>query len=777
MNIFNNINGHDPFGALPIEGAKSPEFPNGFQNSPFQNQTEETELEYHTKGIDFDGLVKKLKNSNSFDYKYNEFINPNTIITPTNPLDGTEPIETRLHIPAVVSTDEGKRALKLTGRLNKKEGVIRKSSRKSLFSFKLKVNDTIQYIKKIKYDTIDETAVELIATSYNDYQDLSIEIGVGNNTKVKTKIKTKFNTAFRNVGDHLKGLKWLYENAPRFVLNQRGDEILIQDLKRLLAYDTKGTLSWFKDSSSAIINLLLGFKDLKKAYDHFYNNPDEVIRLYSALEDEKKENFIFLLTSLSHIYWKEPSTDVTFMIGENFEIDNNLFLKDNQKRISLQGLKLEKKIERFGAGDFGTPATVKQTVIYPRKVLQPKTIFHPMELVALQDEATGERELVCALHVKSLVDKAKWEQIVTTIEIVVVVIAIIASVGVLAAPGAGVVVTVIATADIVVGVGDLIHIFKRANLDGTVEEDWFVQNWPKISVTVGAVSLSAILRRGLLKHGPKTLGKLKRVRTAASIAMQKKIITLITEIQIELYFFFKQGVVLVGFEPFSVIGKIIGSNFAKKMEAFGILLTTPAEGSKIRALMFNGQKIAEGTDKELKVVLKEIFPFGGKDIQTIRYLEEIVQESIGLINRTFKTFGNVKYVILEYENILLWKVKNVKVDWINKAEIKKGVLEFDFNTFGIKGIGQKWTEEAFKIFNKRIEKVRAEWTTNPNYPDGESLGFKQFWSHFSESWDEIDALKKTTFYQTMKSNGFDEIDDFFPFKNKDVIEVILKSKL
>ena len=136
MSIFNNTNSKDPFGALQVEGVESPGFPIGFQNSPFQNESEETEPEFHTKGIDFNSLLKKLKNSNSFNFKYNEFLNSNTVITPTNPTDGTEPIETRLHIPAVVNTEEGKRVLKLTGRLNTKEGFVRKTKRKFFFNFK-----------------------------------------------------------------------------------------------------------------------------------------------------------------------------------------------------------------------------------------------------------------------------------------------------------------------------------------------------------------------------------------------------------------------------------------------------------------------------------------------------------------------------------------------------------------------------------------------------------------------------------------------------------------
>jgi len=280
----------------------------------------------------------------------------------------------------------------------------------------------------------------------------------------------------------------------------------------------------------------------------------------------------------------------------------------------------------------------------------------------LQNETTGEREVVCALQVKSLSDKAEWNQVVTVIEIVVVVIAIIASAGVLAAPGAAVAVTVIAAVELVVSVADLVHIFKRANLDGTEEEDWFVKNWPEISLVTGVVSISTVLRRGLLKHGPKALGKLKAIRNATSVAIQKKIITLITEIQVELYFFFKRGVVLVSFEPFTILAKsAIYSKFAKKMEAYGVLLTKPAEGSKIRALMYNGQKIEEGTDKELKVVLKEIFPFGGKSEDILKVLDEYAS-----IAKTLIKINSVEELIK-----LLGKLNSsYKATYLEKTGIK-----------------------------------------------------------------------------------------------------------
>lgn len=62
---------------------------------------------------------------------------------------------------------------------------------------------------------------------------------------------------------------------------------------------------------------------------------------------------------------------------------------------------------------------------------------------------------------------------------------------------------------------------------------------------------------------------------------------------------------------------------------------TPVEGSKgIRALVYNGEKIAEGTEKELKATLKDIFPHGAKDQDVSKFLDEFAR--ISKLNRINK---------------------------------------------------------------------------------------------------------------------------------------------
>ncbi|PAM95398.1 hypothetical protein B4N84_08990 [Flavobacterium sp. IR1] len=86
-----------------------------------------------------------------------------------------------------------------------------------------------------------------------------------------------------------------------------------------------------------------------------------------------------------------------------------------------------------------------------------------------------------------------------------------------------------------------------------------------------------------------------------------------------------------------------------------------------------------------------------------------------------------------------------------------GELEFDFNTAGVKGLGQKWTDETFEIFGDKIKSVKATWKYGNNYPNGESLGHKQFWEEMNLSYDKEKALKSTTFYKTMSEKGFSKI--------------------
>lgn len=135
-------------------------------------------------------------------------------------------------------------------------------------------------------------------------------------------------------------------------------------------------------------------------------------------------------------------------------------------------------------------------------------------------------------------------------------------------------------------------------------------------------------------------------------------------------------------------------------------------------------------------------------------------ESVELIKRISKTFKGVRYEILLYNDGIIWKsLNNLELNnWDNRANLFGGALSFDFNTFVIKGLGSKWTDKAFELFGNRINKIKVEWKLASHYPNGESLGHKQFWEEMDNSWDKIKSVKTTTFYKIMKQKGFNKVD-------------------
>ena len=578
--------------------------------------------------INYKKLADTLGKYEGFTFDYNEFLGSTTFMAPRNPLDDGINVISR-DTPLVVPTENGgTRALKISGVLNKKIGRVSTRNRKIVFGFKLKLKEYTEYTKKVRYEHINENAIRLTTYSYDGYNALGQYINSLDNPSVRALINKKFNETFSKVDKDLSALKWLYENAPQFTLKQRGDQKLLIDLEKLVKYDKD---SWFKDASDAILNLIKGFNDLKIVYDYFHDKPEKAIAIYDVLDTASQEQFCILLNVLCYAFTKtERRTTAKFTIGNDFTLNSNIFIKDNQKEILLEHSEIyRREVERPAPVDeFGVSVgTITTTVGIPIPIKQ-ETIFHPLDIVTMKDQSSGEERLVCALNVKLLSDQAEWEQVINTTVLVVSVIAILVSAGTLAAGATGLT-AAIAITEIVVATIDIAAILNNANLKETEEGRWFLKHWNTLSAGTGVISLSVAIRQGLLKNGPKLLSGIRKLPNSARVIQLRKFVTeLLTTIQIELYFVYKQGFVFSSIGPFPNEPKIVGKPFARKMQKFGVLITEPSEaGSDIRALIYNGEKIAEGTEKELKATLKEIFPYAAKDSDVLKSLDDIVSKA------------------------------------------------------------------------------------------------------------------------------------------------------
>ncbi|WP_452219680.1 hypothetical protein, partial [Lacinutrix salivirga] len=84
---------------------------------------------------------------------------------------------------------------------------------------------------------------------------------------------------------------------------------------------------------------------------------------------------------------------------------------------------------------------------------------------------------------------------------------------------------------------------------------------------------------------------------------------------------------------------------------------------------------------------------------------------------------------------------------------------------------QHWTDEVFEVFGERIKKVKAVWKLDPKYPNGESLGHKEFWKEMDNSYDEFKAVKSTNFYKTFSERDFKKIKVILDDYGETIVEL------
>ncbi|WP_299674434.1 hypothetical protein [uncultured Dokdonia sp.] len=675
--------------------------------------------------IDFEALGKDLGSGRPIPYYYKNYIANKRSIIIKDEVGGDQEIEFESQIPMKIDFPDGeKRSLQLIGKLNKKLGTVSIRQRKVFFDFELELGTSISFIKKIKYAHQDEVAIELIANSYDDYSVLSNYIGVGENEKVRNKITNDFNKAFRNAGTDEALLKWLYEKAPQFVLQQRGNEILIKDLKTLLAYDLEGALSWFKDSGTAIMKLLSGFTDPKVLYDYFNTKPEEAIRIYDALQGTAEVQFTTLLTTLAQLYTREVKNDetiqeasrrdVTFNIGKGYRLNSNILIKDDQKNIKLEQFSIQTRKVDVDAG-LGETIGLDENFSVP--ILGP-AVFHPLDLVILKD-ANGNGEVpVCALEVKYLSDEAEWETVINTTFIIVNIVGILLSAGALSAGATGFT-AVIAAADIVISTIDIAVILRRPELKGTQEGAWLDRNWEAISGSFAIVSVSSAVRQGLIKNGPGIVGKLSKVKDASAILIKERIQRLLFQaiINVEISNF---GNVTFKIVPINQVRsvlktKIVQSNIDRLLGLGVSVLEGQVGGKAIYGLIYQGEVILSGATKEIDNFLKtKIFTHGAKDADVLRVLDNIAERLRNVGFHHIPTSGVIinsqtkkgSYLVGSFASDLQFILKQLDYPEINKIDDLFPLLDGQrFNLLNV-------SDDLYEFFVKSggfFKQVNAKW--------------------------------------------------------------------
>lgn len=453
----------------------------------------------------------------------------------------------------------------------------------------------------------------------------------------KNNIINRYKTFFTKYNHDVSILKSLYEQVPDYAVI-KDDSLLLEHLKLLMDYDDVGILSGWKDSSNAIIKILKNISDKQNLYDWLYKNPATILRLYRNLDGETHEDFLrvnitnkeffcMLLTGLAGVYSKNKAAIEDFTIGKSFKVDSDIddqgiigainplnWFSDPKEKVFLQQQK-EITTSHYSYGRGGVRVLVEDT---STEDLEEGNYFHPLEIVSLIDEDSGEAQKVPAIYVKMLADKASWEHIIKVIVVSALILTIVISAGTLTAGGLTVAGTVVAIADLTVATVELGLMY----IPECPEKDWFLKYWQPLSIAVGIGSISVLLRESLLKNGPKLLARLSKARNMADAA---KIIELIKKA----YTFVEVEMIVAGqriickLENPAAITKILGSLLAKKMDKYGLFLTKDIILDQ-RLLVYNGEKVVMGNLKTIKKRLREIFAFDNNESSILNSLDELI---------------------------------------------------------------------------------------------------------------------------------------------------------
>lgn len=304
-------------------------------------------------------------------------------------------------------------------------------------------------------------------------------------------------------------LETFYDIIPYGCLGAFEINLLTRDLFKLLVYDA---LSLFYDTSSAMLKIITGFNDLQLLYNYLTVHPDVIIQYYNFISgNDKRNEFCSFFTSLSYAY--QPVEDPLELPVILMEGDFNVTIVEKNGFLEIHNFSTETEYKQTATSQI-TPGKEGDPVYVETRndTTHLKATFHPLDLVILKNAITGDVTVVCALHVKRLVDEENWANILSLVFFVVDILSIFFAVGLLAKSVSGIL-RVFGIADIVIAsVNIAIQVpALREYLKKTESGRWFLDNWNTISMVSAIGIMSVSFARTLLK---KSDGMLKSLSTA-----------------------------------------------------------------------------------------------------------------------------------------------------------------------------------------------------------------------------------------------------------------------
>lgn len=591
--------------------------------------------------IDYKKVVKFIKDFNEDNRKvFNwETLTPNPVYEPKMRVDKegflhkTGQMEARYYMVPYEYTDEiGTNVIaKIGGNLNKRICYLESDTNKQ-WSFRLDLNATkrnIEAIVSIYYkDTYDKRedasdtkpandfriydeyrAIILTMDSFNDFAYLIRDIyGEKQFKLIRSRITDEFLECLK-VAKTPGDINFIYKKMPEFVVREFAARKLIKKemfVKHLLVLEVRDAMSWTKDSSPAVINLLRCLGDPKLLYQLAKNYPEAVKEFFYNLDKSSTFNgqeltnktifaIIFLVICQVNNYEGYDKTKApVFKIGPGFRVDNHI-RPSRDKYIDAYTLtqqELRTRRELITAGKDGQwYESFTEWADSARS-----GYFYPLEPVYFIDLTSGSKTpmLVPAIFVKAIAHQQKVADIMNGIRVLADLLAIILGI---ASLGSGSALYIfLGLLDIGIAVKDLDVMSREGELMKTAEGRKYLENWNTFALVGGILTAGPILIRGTYLLGAKLLGKVTIAETKNFLQSTIKGMLLETGVT----GFIPESIKVLEVADVAALSKLgISSSEAAKLYDAGIIFVkgeTQVAGKTVEeiAVVYKGEVIAKG---------------------------------------------------------------------------------------------------------------------------------------------------------------------------------------
>ncbi len=502
-----------------------------------------------------------------------------------------------------------------------------------------------------------------------------------------------------------KELNFLYENIPDFAfedLNKTVSPWAYTHLKKLKAYDDTGTLSFARDSSGAIINLLRIIGNSTEIYNYFLNFPNLVKELYNNMDGESSingiqqknrmlfANLLFMLC-MANGYQGSGNTGAQFYLGQNYKLDSNLFPGNDKEKSKIFLQQFTKKWETQTIVVYDDLPSKAERISTPIAKFQPDndgSYFYPLDPVTFIDMDSKDKTpyLVPAIFVKAISDEAEWKDIQKNIRIGANILAII--LGVASLGSSSPLIVTLAAVDIGLATTDTLIALNEDELMKSPEGKKFLETWNQIYLIGGLATATPLLVSSTFRAGTKLLTLAKNANTR--MFLKSCLLKVILETNIHN---FTQNTVKILETKTEIItatrGHLNDFRIGNFQEAGAVLLSGEVKtGNKTvteYALAYKGEIVAQGEWVEFHTKIRKLTDVWGNpeklvkalDNLTIYGLEYPVRKLQPLVNaakarRSFGMAGEklVKEVDREVNRILNTHSKDV----INEKVMISGMI-------------------------------------------------------------------------------------------------------